>query len=84
MLEVLAYGRRGKKLRILSFCIGSLIKILCTRFGAERPTSHFSQDMPFTMVVILAVILEIRVDEKLHLNATVLCANFGYKRPDDL
>ena len=28
-------------------------KVLCTKYGAERPTSYFSQDRPFAMAAIL-------------------------------
>ena len=32
-------------------------KVMCTKFGAERPTSHFSQGGPLAMAAILAAIL---------------------------
>ena len=59
-------------------------KVMCTKCGAERPTSHFSQGRPLAMAAILVAILEKKVDEKLHLNAKIQYAKFGYKRPDGL
>ena len=51
--------------------------IIVHRFGAESPTSNFAQCRPLTM----AATLEGIVDEKLYLNAKLLCAKFGYRRP---
>ena len=42
-------------------------KVMCTKFGVERPASHFSQGRPLEMVTIL----EKKVDEKQHLNTKV-------------
>ena len=53
------------------------IILLCTIFGTERTTSHFTQVRPLAMAAILAAIFENKIDEKLHLNAKVLCAKFG-------
>ena len=66
------YG--GKNCTYYSF----VTKVMCTKFGAERPTSHFSKGRPLAMAAILAATLGgKRADEKLHLNAKVLCAKFG-------
>ena len=50
---------------------------MCTKFGAERPTAHSSQGRPLEMAAVLAAILGKKVDEKLCLNAKVLCAKSG-------
>ena len=57
---------------------------MCTTLGAERSTSHFSQGRPLAKAAILAAILGEKIAEKLHLNAKVLRAKFGYKRPSGL
>ena len=35
-----------------------VMKIMCTKFGAERPTFHISQGRPLVMAAILPAILE--------------------------
>ena len=79
MLEVFANsghvgGHFGKK----SCTYYSFVsKVMCTKSGTERTTSHSSQVRPLEMSATLATILGKKVDEKLHLNTKVLCAKFG-------
>ena len=51
--------------------------VMCTKFGVERPTSHFSQGGPLEMPAILVAILGKKVYEKRHLITKVLCDKFG-------
>ena len=63
----------GKKLHVLFFCNeGNVYKIWC-----RKTNISFSQGKPLAMAAILAAILGKKVDEKLYLNAKVLCAKFG-------
>ena len=79
MLEVFAYGSHvgghfgEKSCTYYSF----VIKVMCTKFGAERPTSNFSQGGPLEMAAILAAILGKKVDENRHLITKILYAQFG-------
>ena len=57
---------------------------MCTQSGAERSISHFSQGVSLVIAAILAANSGKQVDEKLHLNAKVLCAKFGLKSRDGL
>ena len=50
---------------------------MCTEFGAQRPTSDFSQGGPLEMVAILVAILGKHADEKWHLNTKILYAKLG-------
>ena len=47
-------------------------KVMCIKFGAEKPTSNFSQGGPLAMTAILAAILGKIVDEKRHLITKIL------------
>ena len=53
--------------------------VMCTRFGAERPTFHFSQGRPLEMASTLVAIFGKKVGEKRHLNTRYCVPNLVKK-----